>query len=168
MKLHVTYCSAKKSSGIHSPDALYISDRISRFIEQCRIADVKWAIFSASYAFFFPGEEKKDYNMTFRTDKNYWLGLAVIKNQNILSHAQSKHHILQLAKNLKQQAKKHDVERIVFYGPSPKMMKCYLGVLHYTFDGCSRLHGWYDLIENVKNQTKMIEIVHRLYCLSLR
>jgi len=162
MKLHVTYCSAKKSRGIHSPDVLYISERITRFIDRCRIANVNWAIFSALYAFFFPEEEKKDYNMTFRTDKNYWLGIAVVRDQHKLLYVQSKQHILQLVENLRHQARTRDVEQIVFYGPSPKMMKCYLGVLHYAFDGCSKLHGWYDLIEHVKSQSKMAKVIHSL------
>lgn len=162
MKLYATYCSAKKSEGILPPDVLYKSERISSFLEKCKITDVKWAIFSALYAFFFSDERKKDYNVTLRTDKHYWLGIAVIRNGSKLSYDQSKNHICQLATKLKQQAIERDVNQIVFYGPSPKMMKCYLGVLHYAFDGCSKLHGWYDLIEHVKSQSKTIEIIHRL------
>ena len=42
------------------------------------------------------------------------------------------------------------------------MMKCYLEILHYTFDGCSHTHGWFDLIEHVKNESKIISIIHRV------
>ena len=161
-KLYLTYCSANKRLGVHPPDKLYISDRITRFIERCRIRGVDWAILSALYAFFFPDEEKEDYNVTFRTDKNYWLGIAVVRDQHKLSHLQSKQHILQLVKKLRRQANERFVNQIVFYGPSPKMMKCYLGVLHHAFDECSKSHGWRDLIKHVKDQSRTIEVVHRL------
>ena len=161
-KLYLTYCSANKRAGVHPPDMLYISNRITGFIERCRILGVDWAILSALYAFFFPDEEKEDYNVTFRTDKNYLLGIAVVRDQRKLSHLQSKQHILELVEKLKRQADERLVDKIVFYGPSPMMMKCYLGVLHYAFDECSKSHGWSDLIEHVKDQSRTIKVVHRL------
>jgi len=161
-KLYLTYCSAKKRPGVHPPERLYISDRITRFIEHCKTLGVDWAILSALYAFFFPDEEKEDYNVTFRTDKNYWLGIAVVRDQHKLSPVQSKQHILQLVEKLKRQANGRHVNQIVFYGPSPMMMKCYLGVLHYAFDECSQSHGWRDLIEHVKDQSRTIKVVHQL------
>ena len=161
-KLSITYCSARKHAGVHPPDRFYISKRIIGFIKRCRVVGSEWAIFSALYAFFFPDEEKEDYNVTFRTDRNYWLGTAVVRDQHKLPYLQSKQHILQLVKKLKRQANERHIDQIVFYGPSPKMMKCYLGVLHYAFDQCSKSHGWRDLIEHVKNQSKTIKIVHRL------
>jgi len=167
MILYVTYCSAKKRAGVHSPDILYISDRITGFIEQCRMVEVNWAIFSALYAFFFPEEKKKDYNVTFRSDKNYSLGIAVVKDGRKLTYAESEQYINGLAITLDQQASGHAVEQIIFYGPSPKMMKCYLGVLHYAFDGCSKLHGWNDLIEHVKKQSKTIKVIYRLDSLEM-
>lgn len=123
---------------------------------------VDWAILSALYGFIFPEEEKEGYNVTFRTDKNYWLDIAVFRNQQKLPYLQSKEHIVQLEETLRQQAKERSVDTIIFYGPSPMMMKCYLKVLHYAFDRCSQLHGWRDLIEHVKNQTKTIKVIHRL------
>jgi hypothetical protein len=161
-KLYLTYCSPNKRLGVHTPDKLYISDRITRFIERCRLVGVNWAILSALYAFFFPDEEKKDYNVTFRTDKNCWLGIAVIRDQYKLSHLESKQHIHELVEKLKRQANERHVHQIVFYGPSPMMMKCYLGVLHYAFDECSQPHGWRDLIEHVKDHSRTIKVVHRL------
>lgn len=161
-KLYLTYCSANKRLGVHPPDKLYISDRITRFIQRCGMVGVDWAILSALYAFFFPDEEKEDYNVTFRTDKNYWLGIAVFRDQCKLSYVQSKEHIFQLTEKLKRQADERGLSQIVFYGPSPKMMKCYLGVLHYTFDECSRSHGWRDLIEHVKDKSKNIKLTRRL------
>lgn len=161
-KLYVTYCSAEKRQGVYPPGLLYKSDRISRFIMQCRTMGVDWAILSALYGFVFPDEKKKDYNVTFRTDKNRWLDIAVFKDKQRLPYDQSKQHIIQLVENLKQQANKRFVDKIIFYGPAPKMIKCYLKILHYTFDECSQSHGWFDLIEHVKNQSKTIKVVHRV------
>jgi len=161
-KLYVTYCSAEKRSGVYPPDILYKSDRINRFIKQCQNMGFDWAILSALYGFFFPDEEKKDYNVTFRTDKNHWLNIAVFRDPQKLSYIQSKEHIVQLVEILRQQANERIMDRIIFYGPSPKMMKCYLGILHYTFDGCSQAHGWFDLIKHVKNQSKAIKVIHQV------
>jgi hypothetical protein len=123
---------------------------------------VDWAILSALYGFVFPNEEKEDYNVTFRTDKNYWLNIAVFRDQQKLSYLQSKDHIIRLVEKLKQKANERSIDRIILYGPSPKMMKCYLEVLHYAFDGCSRLHNWIGLIEHVKNQNGNIKVIHKV------
>jgi hypothetical protein len=160
MKLNVTYCSGKKLSGIHSPDILYQSDRISGFVDECRKSN--WAIFSAKYGFFFPNEKKLDYNVTFKTAADYWLGISVLVDGGKLSPLLSKEHIVKLSSELKRQAEGRQIDRIVFYGPSPKMMKCYLAVLHYAFDGCQVDHGWQELIEHVKAQSRTIKVVHRL------
>lgn len=162
MKLYVTYCSGEKIEGIHPPDVLYVSNRITRFVERCKNAEVNWAIFSALYAFFFPEEKKKDYDVTLKTDRNCWLGIVVIEDGRKLPYEQSKNHIERVALSLRKQAKEHDVDHIIFYGPSPKMMKCYLGVLHYAFDGCLELHNWNNLIDHVKGQSKIIKVVRRL------
>lgn len=103
MSLYLTYCSAKKRKGIHTPDTLYISNRISSYIERCRIVGVDWAIFSALYGLIFPEEKKKDYNVTFRTDKKHWLGITVIKNDKKLSQQASKTHTSQLGQKLRKQ-----------------------------------------------------------------
>jgi hypothetical protein len=160
-KLYLTYCSAKKRPGIYTPERLYVSERIVRFINHCETAGFGWAILSALYGLFFPDEERKDYNVTFRTDKNYWLGIAVLANEMKLSYDESKQHVSQLSETLLQQRAKSSFERIVLYGSSPMMMKCYLGLLHYTFDKCSIVHGWFDLIEHVKNKSKVIEVIHK-------
>jgi hypothetical protein len=161
MKLYVTYCSGKKRTGFHTPDMLYISDRITGFIERCRTVGVDWAIFSALYALFFPTEKKKDYNVTLRTDNRYWLGITVIENEQKLSVERSKEHVLKLASTLRKQSAEHDVDQIVFFGPSPKMMKCYVSVLHFVFDDCSKSHDWRELIDHVKSTSNTIRIIHR-------
>jgi hypothetical protein len=162
MKLYVTYCSAEKREGIHPPDVLYISARITRFIARCRDVGVNWAILSALHAFFFPEQKRRNYNVTMQTDERYWLGIAIIKDGRKLSYTQSKQHILKLAKKLKQQAKARMIKHIIFYGPSPMMMKCYLGILHHAFDGCLKTHGWQDLIKHVKAKSRVIKVIHRI------
>jgi len=145
-KLYLKYCSAKKRSGVHPPERLYISGRITRFIDRSTSREVDWAILSALHGFIFPDEEKENYNVTLRTDKKYWLEIAVFKNQPKLPYLQSQQHIIQLIKTIRNQTKEHSIAKIVFYGPSPKMMKCYLKVLHFDFDDCSQPHSWIDLI----------------------
>lgn len=162
MNLYLTYCSAKKRDGIHTPGMLYLSDRVASFIDRCGKVVVDWAIFSALYGLFFPEERKKDYNVTFRTDRKYWLGIAVVKDDKKLSVPESEKRIRLLAQKLRNQAKKHNVDQIIFFGPSPKMMKCYLGILHYAFDSCSKSHTWHDLIEHVADQSKTLSVIHKL------
>jgi hypothetical protein len=162
MDLYVTYCSGAKRDGTYPPDLLYQSDRISRFIDNCNSQHLRWAIFSALYGFFFPNETKQNYDVTFKTKDQYWMGISVIINGHRLSHNESRQHIQNLAGTLRDQAASHRVDRIIFYGTAPKMMKCYIGVLHYAFDGCMDLHGWKDLINHVEAQSKMIRIVHSI------
>jgi len=162
MKLYVTYCSGDKCDGVYTPDVLYKSGRISHFVKQCSKAKHEWAVFSALHGFFFPREKKENYDLTFKTKRNHWLGIAVVMNGHELPYDKSRKYLLQLAEKLTKQIRDHNVEQIVFYGPAPKMMKCYLGVLHYAVDGCSESHGWNDLIEHVKGQSKMISIIHSL------
>jgi hypothetical protein len=166
MSLYLTYCSAKKRKGIYSPSELYVSARISRFIDSCQAANVDWAIFSALHGLFFPDEKERNYNVTFRTEKKYWLGIAVIREGKKLSSLQSREYISQLAKKLRMQSEEHNVRQIVFYGSSPKMMRCYLGVLHYVFDGCTKTHIWCDLIGHVSRRSKKITVVHKLGLIS--
>jgi len=160
--LYLTYCSAGKRPGVHPPERLYISDRITRFINRCRGVNVDWAILSALYGFVFPEEEKEDYNVTFRTDKNYWLNIAVFRDQQKLPYLQSKEHIVQVMEMLRERANEHSIDSIIFYGPSPKMMKCYLEVLHYAFDECSKPHSWIDLIVHVRNKSETIKVIHQI------
>jgi len=63
---------------------------------------VDWALLSALYGLVFPDEEKEDYNVTFRTDKRCWLGIAVFRDQQKLPYFQSQEHIVQDAKIFKQ------------------------------------------------------------------
>jgi hypothetical protein len=95
-ELYLSARSAQKQPGVNPPEKLYISDRITRFIEKCKKTGVDWAILSALYGFVFPEEKKKDYNVTMRTDKNCWLDIAVIRDQQKLSRKESKQHIAKL------------------------------------------------------------------------
>ena len=66
MRIYLTYCSARKLSSLKgtgkkvTPDKLYISSRIRRFMRRCRTQGVRWAIFSDRYGVYFP------------TDKHDW------------------------------------------------------------------------------------------------
>ena len=159
MKLYVTYCSRNKREGAYTPDKLYISDRIVCFVERCKSKSANWAIFSALYGFFFPEEKKGKYDVTFKSDKKYWLGIAIIKDKKKLSYAKSKRHILQLTEKMKQQIDNRKIEQIIFYAPFPKRAKCYLGILHYAFDECQKTHGWRELIKHVEAQSKIISVM---------
>ncbi len=58
--IFITYCSAKKDESLRgtnvktTPDRLYASSRIRRFIDACRERKVAWAIFSDKYGILFP------------------------------------------------------------------------------------------------------------------
>jgi hypothetical protein len=162
MKLSLTYCSGKKRIGIDPPDQLYDSNRISSFINKCEDKSCEWAIFSAQYALFFPKETKPNYDVTFKADPNYWLGIAVLSNGKKLSIPQSKEHVEKLVSTIKYQADKMSVDQIIFYGPSPKMMKSYLAILHYTFDECLIVHDWQGLIKHVNSNSKKISVINNL------
>ena len=69
---------------------------------------------------------------------------------------------MKLSSKLKMQVDSKGVERILFYGPSPKMMKCYLGVLHYTFNQCNITHSWKDLINHVKQCSNKIKLISKV------
>lgn len=62
MKIYITHCSAKKDDNLRNtgeavtPDRLYTSPRIQRFIQRCRERNVCWAIFSDKYGVWFPDE----------------------------------------------------------------------------------------------------------------
>ena len=68
MKIFLTYCSAQKDSSLKgsnvrvTPDRLYTSDRIQKFIKACREAGAFWAIFSDEYGVWFPGEQHPWYD----------------------------------------------------------------------------------------------------------
>jgi hypothetical protein len=59
-RIYLTYCSREKAERYRgtgesvTPDQLYTSDRIQRFICQCKARGVTWAIFSDLYAVWFP------------------------------------------------------------------------------------------------------------------
>ncbi len=62
-RIYVTYCSGKKDDSLRgtgkrvTPDKLYISERIQRFIKKCKEKGVEWAIFSDKYGIVFPDDE---------------------------------------------------------------------------------------------------------------
>ena len=55
MRIYVTHCSATKNASLRgiekkvTPDKLYTSSRIQRFMKKCEEKHVEWAIFSDKY-----------------------------------------------------------------------------------------------------------------------
>ncbi len=66
-RIYVTHCSAKKNislKGNHkkvTPDILYTSDRIQRFMRKCDEKSVDWAIFSGKYGVWHSTEKHEWY-----------------------------------------------------------------------------------------------------------
>lgn len=60
MRIYITHCSAKKNDALKNkmkrvtPDRLYTTIPIQRFMKRCKEKDVKWAIFSDLYGIWFP------------------------------------------------------------------------------------------------------------------
>jgi hypothetical protein len=128
---------------------------------------VDWAILSALYGFFFPEQEKKDYDVTFKSDKKYWLGICVIKDGRKLSFDESKKHIENMRCMLLEQASERQVNRIVFYAPNPKRAKCYIAILHFVFDGCYEAHKYEKLISHVE-ESEQIKVIKNLDKLTVK
>jgi len=67
LKLFLTYCSGSKDESLIgtgesvTPDKMYTSDRIQKFINTCKDAGACWAIFSDEYGIWFPNEEHEWY-----------------------------------------------------------------------------------------------------------
>lgn len=161
MILYVTYCSAKKNKGVFPPDRLYKSKRISRFINRCKEVKVNWAILSALYGFVFPDQQIKDYNVTMRSDKKYWLGIVVVKDGKKLSVKESIDHIENLSRVLLQQTSQKQIDKIIFYAPTPRRAKCYLAILHYLFDKCSECHNSDELKFHLEKSDK-VKVIRKL------
>lgn len=59
-RIYVTHCSAKKDDSLKNtdkkatPDRLYTSKQVQRFIQTCKNNKVDWAIFSDKYGVVFP------------------------------------------------------------------------------------------------------------------
>ena len=159
--LYVTYCCREKNKGVFPPQQLYKSERIKRFVDHCEAVNVNWAILSALYGFFFPDEKKQDYDVTFRTDKNYWLGIAVIRGGVKLSFEESRRHIERLRHKLLAQTASRNIDGIVFYAPAPQRARCYLATLHYAFDDCDTKHKSKELMAHLE-KSKMIKVVKSL------
>lgn len=67
MNIYITHCSAKKKDSLEgtgksvSPDSLYTSTPIQRFIKRCKREEVRWAIFSDLYGVWFPDKKRPWY-----------------------------------------------------------------------------------------------------------
>ena len=152
MKLYLTRCSHRKRKGKYSPDKLYISSTIDRFIDYCRRNLLSWAILSAKHGLFFPDEKHEDYNVTWKSDAQ---GRCIVINEcKGLNISQSAEYNKRLAQKITRQAKIRGVSSIVFYTPNPMRTKCYLSMLHRSIQGCRSPHKRFnEIIEHVKEIT---------------
>jgi len=151
----VTYCSWKKRDDILPADKLYDSKRIDNFIRYCKENSFDWAILSAKYGLFFPEEKRGPYNVTLKSDKRCWLGIRVEVNREKLPKEESDLRLKELAETVKIQANKRFVEQVIFYTWSIKQAKCYLTLLHFILDDCSRPHCWSELLECTKRHGRV-------------
>jgi len=68
MRIYITHCSAKKDNSLKdtckkvTPDKLYTSTRVQRFIKRCKKKKARWAIFSDKYGVWFPYERHEWYD----------------------------------------------------------------------------------------------------------
>jgi len=66
--IYLTHCCAKKDDSLRgsrkkvTPDKLYQSTPIQRFINECKKKGVEWAIFSDKYGVVFPNQEIEWYD----------------------------------------------------------------------------------------------------------
>lgn len=66
-RIYVTHCSAKKDARLKNtrenatPDRLYTSRFVQRFINKCKEKGANWAIFSDMYGVWFPEEKHEWY-----------------------------------------------------------------------------------------------------------
>jgi len=67
-KIFITHCSNKKEPSLKgtnvlvTPDKLYKSSFLLGFIDQCKLQNVKWAIFSDKYGIVLPNDKIAWYN----------------------------------------------------------------------------------------------------------
>lgn len=152
LRLYVTRCSANKRKGVHPPNRLYLSKTIVRFVNFYNRKKLPWAILSAKYGLFFPEERHEDYNVTWRSDTQG--RCIVIKDRQRLSAEKSREYNRRLAEMVRTQAEERGVDKIVFYAPNPRRLKCYLHVLHQAIENCSEQHNRFDEILNHMKKLK--------------
>ena len=67
MRIYITHCCAKKDNSAAqttrkvTPDNLYTATPTKRFMQRCKDAGVRWAIFSDHYGVWFSDEEREWY-----------------------------------------------------------------------------------------------------------
>lgn len=89
-KIYITHCSTKKNklyknnNLLTTPDKLYTSKRIIRFINQCKIKNQNWAILSDRYGIWFPHEKHAWYDIHPRSINGKQLDKLVLNfNKNL-------------------------------------------------------------------------------------
>lgn len=156
MGLYLTYCSGnKKKGGAYPPAELYKSDRIDRFVDECRRKDLDWAILSAEHGLFFPDEKHSSYDTTFRS-RDY--ECRVMRQENLIAKGQSRQHFRKLVQDVRSDIDSMGYGEFHFYALAPQRAKCYLLLLHRAVDGCRNYHKTTDDIKECLRQHGNIQI----------
>jgi hypothetical protein len=155
--LNLTYCTGdKREDGQHTPDELYISDRIDRFMETCRENCLEWGILSAEHGVILPDEKHGEYDTTMKSD-GYECRFYV--EGEPLEEKESRQKFQELASEIDEKLDENGFDRVRFYAPAPQRVKCYLLLLHRAVDGCKEYHETTDEIKDCIRSGKKLEII---------
>jgi len=157
VELWVTHCSGRKNPvSVGTPEEMYLSSRISEFIEYCKRKEHAWAILSAKYDLFFPDDVKRNYNTTFQSDPS--TGQCLVRdNGTLLDNQRSSAWMDKLVLDTERKIRSRNIESIVFWpgrpreGVDPLMrVKCYLKFLHAAADACEIDHrSWWQIVQHI-------------------
>ena len=156
MILYMTYCSGKKNPSGETPDTLYTSKRIQDFINYCKEKKLPYAILSAKYGILFPDDKVQDYDVTMKSDNRFWRGIRVVIDNKKLNREESKRHVENLIRKVKNRIESENIEKIYFYAPIPRRVKTYLAILHIAMDNCNETHKVRELLEHIKEKGNII------------
>ncbi len=128
----------------HQPQDLYGSPRIQKtFVPHCQSRALSWAILSAKYGLFFPGETRLHYDLTLSRGRDmgdYFLNIQVERQRGKLGARESKEHVLKLAALIRKQEKARHIEEVLFdFYIAPRRPDAYIALLHYAVDGCEAM-----------------------------
>lgn len=150
VRLYLTYCSGNKNNiSRGTPEQLYSSKRIIKFIDLCKSRKLNWAILSAKYGLFFPDEIHDNYDVTFRTVDGK---CRIVESGKLISRKESDERIAALIKKIRNQMREREVKEFIFFVDKPWVRKkCYLFVLHAAVDNCSSHKRWNEIVEHIIN-----------------
>ena len=150
VRLYLTYCSRNKNNiSKGTPEQLYSSNRIIKFIALCKSRKLNWAILSAKYGLFFPNEIHKNYDVTFKTVNEK---CRIVENGKLILRKESDERIAALIRKIRNQMREREVKEFIFFVDKPWIRKkCYLFILHATVDNCSSHKRWNGIVEHIMN-----------------